>query len=74
MSDTSPTDLMDEMLAPTEAAALIKSTASTLADWRFKGKGPRFYRLGKRVFYRRADLVAWAASQVVDPAEERRVA
>jgi hypothetical protein len=31
-----------------------------LAQWRHKGTGPAFYRLGRKIVYRGADLNAWA--------------
>jgi len=44
------------------AAELLGFTASTLANWRSEGKGPRHYRIGgygHRVTYRLTDLAAW---------------
>ena len=31
----------------------------TLANWRSKGEGPRFVKIGSRVFYRQDDVEAW---------------
>jgi len=39
-----------------------------LAQWRHKGMGPAFYKLGRKVIYRGSDLNAWAESQRFDPA------
>lgn len=38
-----------------------------LAQWRHKGMGPAYYRLGRKIVYRGADLNAWANSNRVDP-------
>lgn len=38
-----------------------------LAQWRHKGMGPAFYKLGRKIIYRGADLNAWADAQRVDP-------
>ncbi|SMD05108.1 helix-turn-helix domain-containing protein [Primorskyibacter flagellatus] len=38
-----------------------------LAQWRHKGVGPAFYRLGRKIIYRGADLNAWAEANRVDP-------
>ena len=38
-----------------------------LAQWRHKRIGPAFYRLGRKIVYRGADLNAWAEAQRVDP-------
>ena len=37
-----------------------------LAQWRHKGIGPAFYRLGRKIIYRGEDLNAWADAQRVD--------
>lgn len=38
-----------------------------LAQWRHKGTGPAFYRLGRKIIYRGADLNAWAEANRVEP-------
>lgn len=38
-----------------------------LAQWRHKGMGPAYYRLGRKIVYRGADLNTWANSNRVDP-------
>ena len=42
-----------------------------LAQWRHKGMGPAFYRLGRKIIYRGADLNAWAEAQRFDPSDGR---
>ena len=32
-----------------------------LAQWRHKGVGPTYYKLGRKIIYRGTDLNAWAA-------------
>ena len=39
-----------------------------LAQWRYKGIGPAFYRLGRKIVYRGEDLNAWAGANRVEPA------
>jgi hypothetical protein len=41
-----------------------------LAQWRHKGMGPAFYKLGRKIIYRGADLNAWAEANRHDPAEQ----
>jgi len=48
-----------ELLTITEAAELLRAPVATLRYWRHLGSGPRSFRLGRRVLYRRADLRAW---------------
>jgi len=42
-----------------------------LAQWRHKGIGPAFYRLGRKIVYRGADLNAWAEAHRVEPGAEQ---
>ena len=44
-----------------------------LAQWRHKGVGPPFYRLGRKIIYRGADLNEWAEAQRVEPAKAEHV-
>ena len=37
-----------------------------LAQWRHKGIGPAFYRLGRKIVYNGADLNAWAEAHRVE--------
>lgn len=53
---------MPDLLTTREAADYLRQTASTLAHWRSAGTGPRFVRIGRRVVYRRTDLVAFVDS------------
>ena len=43
-----------------------------LAHWRHKRKGPAFYRLGRKIIYRGADLNAWVDANRVDPSRTGR--
>ena len=38
-----------------------------LAQWRHKGQGPAYYKLGRKIVYRGADLNAWAELNRVEP-------
>lgn len=38
-----------------------------LAQWRHKGMGPPFYKLGRKIIYRGVDLNAWTEAQRVEP-------
>lgn len=38
-----------------------------LAQWRHKQVGPAYYRLGRKIVYRGADLNIWAEANRVDP-------
>jgi DNA-binding transcriptional MerR regulator len=49
----------DELLSVAEAAAIVRAPVATLRYWRHLGTGPRSFRLGRRVLYRREDLLTW---------------
>lgn len=36
---------------------------STLTHWRMEGRGPKFFKVGKSVYYRGQDIKDWANSQ-----------
>ena len=48
-----------ELLSPADLAALIGVDERTLAVWRAQKRGPDFVKLGRAVFYRRADVNTW---------------
>ena len=47
---------------PQEASAYLRIAKQTLARWRCYGLGPRFVRIGGRIFYDPADLDAFIAA------------
>ncbi|MBM1555886.1 MerR family transcriptional regulator [Sulfitobacter mediterraneus] len=44
-----------------------------LPQWRHKGMGPAFYKLGRKIIYRGSDLNAWAEAQRVEPSKGGQV-
>jgi excisionase family DNA binding protein len=56
-------DDLPELLTIAEAADVLRTPVATLRYWRHQGIGPRSFRLGRRVLYRRDDLRAWIAAQ-----------
>jgi excisionase family DNA binding protein len=58
-TSSTPSDL----LTLPEAAELLRAPVATLRYWRHLGSGPRSFRLGRRVLYRRDDLQAWVDAQ-----------
>jgi excisionase family DNA binding protein len=52
-----------DLLTISEAAALLRAPVPTLRYWRHLGTGPRSFRLGRRVLYRRDDVNAWIRSR-----------
>lgn len=44
--------------------ALLQCTKATLQEWRSRGLGPAFCKLGKTVMYRRIDVEEWVNANV----------
>lgn len=53
----------DDIIGVPELAAIIKRPEGTLRQWRHRGYGPRSFRIGGRIGYRRSDVEAWLRAQ-----------
>jgi hypothetical protein len=51
--------LLGEYLLPSELAAELKICTKTLDRWRVFGEGPPITKIGRRVYYSRAGVIAW---------------
>lgn len=51
----------DGRMKPADAALYIGFDEGTLANWRTKGKGPRFIKKANRIFYLKNELDQWLA-------------
>jgi hypothetical protein len=72
-----PTDLTDEQveqlnqplladyLLPAQLAGELGLCLETLKRWRRLSRGPPVTKIGRRVFYHRAGVIAWMRSQEV---------
>jgi len=56
------TDTLPRYLTTLEAAALLRLSHRTLEKHRLYGTGPEYRKLGGRVLYATADVLAWAES------------
>lgn len=50
-------------VSPAEVARRIGVTLETLANWRWRGFGPRSFKVGGRVRYRLLDVAEWLEGQ-----------
>jgi excisionase family DNA binding protein len=57
-------DLADRLMTLPEVAELLGIPVATLYRWRHRGEGPRGYRIGRHVRYRRSVVDAWVETQV----------
>ena len=56
---TSSLDISSRLLSTEEVARILVVPVNTLYCWRYKGTGPKAYRVGKHLRYRLADVLAW---------------
>lgn len=54
---------MAELMTLDEVAAELRVSRKTLLNWRPLGLGPRGFRVGKAVRYRRAEVARWLDEQ-----------
>ena len=59
---------MERLLTPGELSSRLGIPDSTLAQWRYVGRGPRFIKVGRHVRYRAEDVDAWLEAQTVQTA------
>lgn len=52
-------DLTARLLSTDEVARLLVVPVSTLYTWRYKGTGPKAFKVGKHLRYQLADILAW---------------
>lgn len=57
------TPLLDSLVAPATLAERLGTTERSLSEWRIKGRGPKFIRVGRSVRYRPEAVDAWLLSQ-----------
>jgi len=48
-----------------EVERLTSLSRRTLQQWRIRRKGPRFYKIGARVLYDQAEVLAWIQSKAI---------
>lgn len=49
----------DTLLSPVDVANKLAVPLGTVRDWRYKGVGPKSFRVGRHVRYYRSDVLAW---------------
>jgi hypothetical protein len=60
--------MMTDLLDPPAVADLLGVPEATLAQWRYLGRGPAYFRVGRHIRYSRAGLATYLESVRVDPA------
>jgi predicted site-specific integrase-resolvase len=67
-------DVQDELLMPEEAAKLLRVSEGTLRDWRYRGVGPAYIRVGQRPRYDVRDLERWLRDRRQETQEQEPAA
>ena len=57
-----------------EARNAILDGVNTLANWRVKGDGPRFIKMGRKVLYPMVEIEAYEQRQLRNSTAQERVA
>lgn len=60
-SNPSTGEPADSVLTLSELAAALAVSVQTLYDLRSKGRGPRGFRIGRELRFRRSEVDAWLA-------------
>jgi len=61
-----------DFLTNNEAAEILRISSRTLERLRETGTGPEYFKVGRRVLYRRATLLAWLeAHRYASPSQWR---
>jgi predicted DNA-binding transcriptional regulator AlpA len=50
------------MLNKEDLATFLAMSTKVLSNWRWRGSGPRWVKVGRLVRYRREDVLAWIES------------
>jgi hypothetical protein len=51
------------VLTPEVVSRLYSIPKGSLANWRTQSTGPKWYKRGRRIFYRREDIESWLFSE-----------
>lgn len=58
------------LLSPSELAGFLGVPIKTIYQWRYKGEGPRGYRVGRHIRFRWSDVRVWLDERA-DDVDER---
>jgi predicted DNA-binding transcriptional regulator AlpA len=63
---SSSLDISLRLLSTEDVARILVIPVATLYCWRYKGTGPKAYRVGKHLRYRLSDVLAWLENDAAD--------
>lgn len=59
---------MSTYMTTSEVADLLRTSPETVRYWRHIGKGPRSFKIGRKVLYDRDEVTGWVQTQRVEQA------
>lgn len=63
--------LKQDFLSPAEVEQKYGILESTLNQWRYKGKGPAYFKLGRKVRYAVSEIEEWVMKRLVLTSDSR---
>jgi hypothetical protein len=64
----------DPLRSSEETARICHVMPQTMVMWRYQGRGPRYVKIGRSVFYRESAIRTWLKAQERDPVAKARCA
>ncbi|QCQ17183.1 helix-turn-helix transcriptional regulator [Microbacterium sp. RG1] len=61
--EASPAPLLATLISPATLAEALGTTERTLSEWRIRGTGPAYLRVGRSVRYRPESVDTWLLAQ-----------
>lgn len=58
----------EDLATPVEVAQHLQMPEGTLVQWRYRGIGPRYLKVGRHVRYRWSDVSSWLDERAAKPA------
>jgi hypothetical protein len=65
---------MPELLTPAQVAEVLHTSPAQLAQFRYLGTGPRFVKVGKRVYYTQKALSEFLAANTYQRTGQQAIA
>ena len=59
--------MVSGLLTNAETAALLSMHPQQLRNWRYKRKGPAYFKIHGRCYYTRGTVKRWLMERMVDP-------
>ena len=69
MTEESPINI--KLISTEEAFKILGLSPRSGANWRVKGKGPRWVKIGRRIFYPANELETWIRKNIRSSTSEK---